>query len=139
MILVDANVVSEPLKSTPEPRVLDWLRRQPAGSLYLSTISFAYMMSGVEAMPAGVRRETLSEQTRSIVDRLFEDRILPFDLAAARAFGLAKARAREQGLDIALGDAQIAAIALAVNASVATRYPAPFLAAGVVTINPWMD
>jgi hypothetical protein len=139
MILVDAIVVSEPLKSAPDPRVLAWLNRQPAESLYLSTVSFAYMMSGVEAMPAGPRRESLSLATQQIVERLFAARILPFDLAAARAYGLVKARARDEALDIAIGDAQIAAIALSVGFSVATRNPAPFLAAGVNTINPWTD
>jgi len=139
MILVDAIVVSETLKSAPDPRVQAWLDRQPADSLYLSTISFAYMMSGVEAMPAGPRRDSLSLATHQIVERLFAARIMPFDLSAARAYGLVKARARDEGLDIAIGEAQIAAIALSAGFSVATRSPAPFLAAGVNTINPWTD
>jgi hypothetical protein len=139
MILVDAIVVSETLKTTPDPNVLAWLNRQPAENLYLSTVSFAYMMSGVQAMPKGPRRESLSVATQQIVDRLFAARILPFDIGAARAYGLVKARARDEGLDIAIGEAQIAAIALSAGFSVATRAPAPYLAAGVNTINPWTD
>jgi predicted nucleic acid-binding protein len=139
MILVDTSVVSEPLKSTPEPRVLAWLDRQPSSALFLSTVSIANMMSGIEAMPQGERRESLACATRNIVERLFGDRILPFDLAAARSYGQARLRARAQGLDIPVVEAQIAAIALAAGFSIATRHPAPFEAAGVSTINPWED
>ena len=116
-----------------------WLERQRADSLFLSTVSVAQMMSGIEAIPAGEKREVLSQATERIVARLFADRILPFDIAAARAYGLAKMRARTQNIDIPILEAQLAATALSRGYALATRYPAPFLAAGVSTINPWTD
>jgi predicted nucleic acid-binding protein len=139
MILVDASVVSEALKAAPEKKVMAWLERQRADRLHLSTVSIAQMMAGVEAMPAGERRDALAQATERVIERLFGDRILPFDLAAARAYGVARIRARVLNVDIPLLEAEIAATALAQDCPLATRYPAPFEAAGVRTINPWSE
>ena len=68
---------------------------------------------------------------------LFGERIVPFDLAAAKAYAKIVVRARRQGHPISVADAQIAAIAAARQFSVATRDEAPFNAAGVPVINPW--
>ena len=68
---------------------------------------------------------------------LFGERIVPFDLAAAKAYAKIVVRASRQGHPISVTDAQIAAIAAARRFSVATRDEAPFNAAGVPVINPW--
>ena len=41
MILVDTNVVSEPLRLAPELRVIEWIDTQPLETLYLSAIAVA--------------------------------------------------------------------------------------------------
>ena len=55
MIILDANVVSEPLKPEPSSVVLDWLDAQEPGALYLTTINLAELLAGIGAMPAGRR------------------------------------------------------------------------------------
>ena len=49
MIVLDTNIVSEPLKPKPDPEVLTWLDRQAPETLYLTTISLAELSAGVEA------------------------------------------------------------------------------------------
>jgi toxin FitB len=67
VILVDTNVVSEPLKARSEPRVVAWLNRQPAESLFISTISVSEILFGIEALVAGKRRNRLAEAFESAV------------------------------------------------------------------------
>jgi predicted nucleic acid-binding protein len=138
MILLDTNVVSEPMRPRPDRKVLAWLDAQPAESLYLSTVSLAELLFGIESLPAGKRRTMLAAVLHEQVVALFAERIVPFDLAAAEAYAPIVTRARRHGYPIAVVDAQIAAIAASRQFVVATRDEAPFHAAGVPVINPWI-
>ena len=137
MILLDTNVVSEPLLPRPDRKVLAWLDAQVAETLYLSTVSLAELLFGVENLPAAKRRKALAFSLQEKIMALFGERIVPFDLAAAEAYAKIVVRARRHGHPISVADAQIAAIAAARQFSVATRDEAPFNAAGVPVINPW--
>jgi len=133
MILLDTNVVSEPMRSKPDQNVLAWLDAQAAESLYLTTISLAELLLGIASLPTGKRRKALEKQ----IVALFGERIVPFDINGAQTYPEIVTRARRHGHSIAVADAQIAAIAASRQFSVATRDEAPFQAAGVPIINPW--
>ena len=137
MILLDTNVVSEPLKLDGDPAVLAWLDAQAIESLYLSTISLAELRFGIAILPDGRRKETLRLRLDQRVLPVFENRILPFSIEAADANARLRARARAAGRAIGPADGYIAAIAAAHNLIVATRDAAPFEAAGLAVINPW--
>ncbi len=137
MILLDTNVVSEPLRPQPDAKVLLWLDAQAAESLYLSTVSLAELLLGIESLPAGKRRRSRAANLRNQIIGLFEERIVGFDLRAAEVYARIVAQARRRGHPIAMADAQIAAIAASRQFVVATRDDAPFKAAGVPVINPW--
>jgi toxin FitB len=139
VILVDANVVSEPLKARADPRVVAWLDRQPAETLFISTISVAEILFGVAVLAAGKRRNRLAQAFESTILGLFAGRVLPFDLNAARAHASLMSGARARGLSLSVVDGQIAAIAEANGFSVATRDEAPFRAAGLNVVNPWKE
>ena len=53
VILVDTNVISEPLRRVPEPRVAEWLDAQALETLYLSAITVAELRFGARSLPAG--------------------------------------------------------------------------------------
>ena len=57
MILLDTNVVSEPLRADGDKAVLRWLDDQDIETLYLSAISLAELRYGVAALPDGKREE----------------------------------------------------------------------------------
>ncbi len=139
MILVDTNVISEPLRPSPVVRVVDWIDAQPIETLYLSAITVAELRFGVASLPAGRRRTALRDSLETRVLPLFAGRVLPFDLAASQAYGELMARAREAGLAIGASDGYIAATAAANGMVVATRDTAPFQAAKVPFIDPWAE
>jgi predicted nucleic acid-binding protein len=138
MILLDTNVVSEPLRSAPEARVIEWIDAQPLETLFLSAVTVAELRAGVALLPAGKRRDGLQESLERRVLPLFAGRVLPLDLACTPAYADLMARARTAGVSIATADGYIAAIAAANGFVVATRDTAPFETAGVVVINPWL-
>jgi len=137
VILLDTNVVSEAMRPEPDRNVLGWLDAQGEGTLYLSTVSLAELLLGIESLPAGKRRLALSATLAEQIIALFGKRIVPFDLAAAQTYARIVTRARRNGHPIAVADAQIAAIATSREFAVATRDEAPFRAAGVPVVNPW--
>lgn len=137
MILLDTNVVSEPLRQAPEARVIEWIDAQPLETLFLSAITVAELRAGVLLLPAGKRRSTLQENLEKRVLPLFAGRVLPFDLACTQAYAGLIAKARGAGISISAADGYIAAIALANGFTVATRDTNPFEAAGVTVIDPW--
>lgn len=137
MILVDTNVISEPLRKSPEARVIGWIDAQPLETLYLSAITVAELRFGVASLPAGKRRDGLHDSLETRVLPLFAGRVLPFDLAASQTYARLMAQARAAGLAIGAADGYIAATAAANGMMVATRDTAPFEAAGVSVINPW--
>jgi predicted nucleic acid-binding protein len=137
MILLDTNVVSEPLRQAPEVRVIEWIDAQAMETLFLSAITVAELRAGVALLPAGKRRSGLHENLEKRVLPLFAGRVLPFDLACTNAYAALVAKARTAGLAIATADGYIAAIAAANGFTVATRDTSPFEAAGAAVINPW--
>jgi predicted nucleic acid-binding protein len=138
MILLDTNVISEPMKANAAPSVSDWLDSQVAESLYLTAVNLAELLVGVETLPAGKRRDGIGVALAALISKLFDSRILPFDEDAARAYANLVARARAKGVTLSVADAQIAAIATVKGFVVATRDTAPFVAAGVPIIDPWV-
>ncbi|MGE3875408.1 MAG: type II toxin-antitoxin system VapC family toxin [Parvibaculaceae bacterium] len=137
MIILDTNVISEPMKARANPRVLAWLDRQVPETLYLTAISLAELLVGIALLPRGKRKTGLDAELSEVVLRLFGARVLAFDETAAKAYALLIARARAAGHTLAVVDGQIAAIAAVHEFAVATRDTTPFAAAGVSVINPW--
>jgi toxin FitB len=137
MILLDTNVISEPLKLTGNTTVRAWIDAQLIETLYLSTISLAELRFGIALLPVGKRRTALHSSLEQRVLPLFSGRILSFDAAASDAYAKLRARARSEGTAIAPADGYIAAIAVTHGLIVATRDTVPFEAAGLAVINPW--
>lgn len=137
MILLDTNVMSEPLRHAPEPRVIAWIDAQAMETLYLCAITVAALRTGVALLPAGKRRSGLQQNLEKRVLPLFAGRVLPFDMACTQAYAALMAKARAAGLAIVTADGYIAAIAAANGFTVATLDTVPFDAAGVNVIDPW--
>lgn len=136
MIVLDTNVASEAMKPDPDPAVRAWLNEQVTETLYLSSLTVAELMFGIAALPAGKRRELLTMAFDGLLGFL-KNRVLPFDLAAARQYAELAAAARASGLGFPIPDGYIAAVAKSNGLSVASRDTAPFEAAKIDVINPW--
>lgn len=137
MILLDTNVVSEPLRQAPAPQVIDWLDAQAMDTLFLSAITVAELRAGIALLPPGRRRSGLQDNLEQRVLPLFAGRVLAFDLTCTQPYAELMARARRAGLTISTADGYISAIAAAHGLAVATRDTRPFEAASVAVIDPW--
>lgn len=137
MIVLDTNVVSEPLRPRPDRHVLEWLDRQVPETLYLTTISIAELWAGIEVLPVGRRRTQLQDAMAGMVLPLFEGRVLTFDPDAARTFAHVFSKAKSAGHSMDFADCAIAAIAARHQFIVATRNAKDFKGSGVELLNPW--
>jgi hypothetical protein len=79
MIILDTNVVSEPLKPQANQQVIAWPDRQTLETLFLTAASLSELLLGVESLPRGKRQQGLCDALKNLIDGLFEARILPFD------------------------------------------------------------
>ncbi len=136
MILLDTNVLSEPLKSKPFPKVIEWLDRQASETLHLSTVSYAELRFGILRLPDGKRKNDLAVKVEQVLN-LFKDRMLTFDLEAAEHLAQILTRTEKIGRKTPAPDAYIAAIAMARGFAIATRNVDHFQDTGVFVINPW--
>jgi len=136
VIVLDTNVISEPLKSMPDPKVMAWLDDQAAETLFITAISRAELRFGVLKLPEGKRKSALAERIERVLD-LFKDRTLDFDTAASDKLAEIAARCEKAGRPAVAPDAYIAACAAARGFAVATRNVKHFEPTGVRVINPW--
>jgi predicted nucleic acid-binding protein len=137
MIVLDTNVVSELLRPTPAPQVEVWLSAQNGAWIYFTAIGEAELRHGVSILPAGKRRTALAQAIEGILEVDFRDRILPFDRKASLAYAAIASERRAAGRPISQFDCQIAAIARAHGASVATRNISDFEGCGIELLDPW--
>ena len=137
MIILDTNVISERLRSEPDPNILLWLDSQPADALYLCTPVLAEMQFGAARLKPSARQRGLLNAILSLASDVFDGRILPFDMDAALAYGLICAEREAIGRTIAPVDAMIAAITGSNNAVLATRNIADFEHTGIELLNPF--
>ena len=136
MIVLDTNVLSEPFKSKPSTKVLEWLDGQVAETLYMTTITRAELRFGVLRLPDGKRKKDLTGKIEEVLD-LFNGRTLAFDVEASEQLAQILARTERVGQKPPVPDAYIAAIAAAKRFVVATQNVNHFQSTGIPLINPW--
>ncbi len=95
MIVLDTNVLSEPLKTMPAQKVVEWLDDQSAETLYITAVNRAELRFGVLKLPEGKRKNALAAQVERVLD-LFKDRTLDFNSAAADKLAQIAAELREK-------------------------------------------
>ena len=136
-VLLDTNVVSELIRKSPAPAVANWVSGHPLEDLFLSAVSEAELRYGAAGLPAGRRRDTLFLRIEAMLRDAFDDRVLPFDRDAARAYGNIAAVRRSAGRPVAPADCQIAATAASRGMAVATRNVRDFEGMGIEILDPW--
>jgi predicted nucleic acid-binding protein len=136
MIVVDTNVVSELMKSSPSTVVRAWLLAQRPVELFTTSITVAEILNGIERLPEGQRKDAFQTAATDVFTS-FDDHVLPFDQDAAVAYAPLVQRRDQWGLPIDGFDAQIAAICNSHAATLATRNVKDFEHTGVTVIDPW--
>ena len=131
--LVDVNVLCEPTKQSPNPKVLGWLvanRRE----LVVDPIIMGEIWEGIVRLPGGARKQSLVDwfdQSRAAIV------CLPWTLEIGIAWGKLSCEITKNGFTIPAEDSMIAATAKHYQLIVATRNVGDFTRCGVPVVNPF--
>jgi hypothetical protein len=137
MIVLDTNILAALMRKVPEAPVVAWLDRQPAESVWITSITLFEARLGLALLPSGRRRTALETAFARLLKEDLENRVLDFDSAAAtEAASLAAAR-QKIGRLVDMRDTQIAGIALARRATLATRNVRHFSDLKISIVDPW--
>jgi toxin FitB len=135
--ILDTDVVSEPRRPSPDPKVRAWFETEDVEQLYLTTTVIGELAVGIERMPAGRRRADFRCWLDALITDDFSGRILTFDTEAALIYGKVVANALERGRSPTVGNAQIDAVARRDRMIVASRDVGDFETLDVPMIDPW--
>ena len=132
--LVDANVLSEPTKPAPNPRVIDWLRAHEP-DIAVDPIILGEMRFGVLLLRKGKKRTALERWFDTGVQRLH---CLPWEADTGLKWAELLARLRTTGKAMPIKDSLLAATALVHDLIVVTRNRSDFAKAGVRVADPFV-
>jgi predicted nucleic acid-binding protein len=133
--LVDANVLSEPTRSSPNLRVINWLRNHER-DIVVDPIVLGEVRFGILLLSKGKRRTTLEQWVDEGVQRL---QCLPWEAATGLRWAELLARLRASGQAMPIKDSLIAATALVHDLVVVTRNRIDFVKAEVKIIDPFSE
>ena len=140
MILLDTNILSELMRSMPNPNVVRWLDAWLEWDVWISAVTVAEIRLGISILPAGKRKDLLLDLAEQMFHEDFPDRCLPFDCEAAGEYALIVSERNRHGHPISVEDAQIAAIAGTAGLTLATRNTKDFSdITGLELVDPWVD
>jgi toxin FitB len=131
--LVDANILSEPTKLSPDSRVVEWLRRNER-EIAVDPIILGEVRFGILLLPKGRRRARLERWFDEGVQRA---ECLPWEMQTGLRWAELLARLRGSGRAMPIKDSLIAATALVHGLVVATRNRTDFEKAGVKVVDPF--
>jgi hypothetical protein len=130
--LVDANVLSEATKPSPNPRIVEWLRRNER-SIVVDPIILGEVRFGILLLARGARRAELESWFEQGISRV---ECLPWDSAVGMRWAQLLADLRRGGKPMSIKDSLIAATALAHDLALATLNQRDFKPAQVQLVDP---
>jgi predicted nucleic acid-binding protein len=136
--LFDTTALSEVNKPQPNRGFLAWSAEHAADHSFIGAPSVGELQIGITLLPKSGRRSALERWLERLLHD-FGDRVLPFDTAAARVWGISVAKSRRAGRTLPLIDSQIAAIAKVHDLAVVTRNVRHFADVfdGLAVVSPW--
>lgn len=134
MIVLDTNVISEPLKAEPNVGVLGWLEMQR--DVAVTAVTVGELLVGVRSLPEGRRRDGLADAVEAAL-AMYGRRVLEYGAPAAREYAGIREECRLRGQGLAVEDGMIAAIVRTHGGALATRNLSDFGGLGIDLVNPW--
>jgi toxin FitB len=131
--LVDANVLSEPTKPSPNSRVVEWLRANER-DIAVDPIILGELRFGILLLRRGKKRSELEHWFDAIVAHLH---CIAWEGETGLRWAQLLAELRGNGRSMPIKDSLIAATALLHNLAVVTRNRTDFEKAGVRIIDPF--
>jgi predicted nucleic acid-binding protein len=135
--LLDTNCISELVRKSPDPQVLEWMEAADESLLFLSVLTLGEIRKGLASLPQSKRRTLLENWLEVELQTRFSGRVLPIGPQVADRWGLLAAQANKRGTPLPIVDGLLAATALHHNLTVVSRNTADFANAHVSYLNPW--
>jgi len=132
--LVDANVLSEPTRPNPNPKVVDWLRRNER-EIAVDPVIVGEIRFGIHLLPASRRRQRLERWFAEGIERMH---CLPFEAATGIRWAKLLADLRSAGRSMPIKDSLIAATALRHDLTMVTRNTRDFRLARLRIVDPFV-
>jgi predicted nucleic acid-binding protein len=137
MLILDTNILSELMRSAPDQSVVAWIDNLPTGEVFITAITVAECLYGVERLPPGKRKALLAQALSNMLLEDFDGRVLAFDGAAAERYAALVVAGERSGHPVSMADGQIAAICQVHSAVLATRNVKDFGRLGISLHNPF--
>ena len=137
MIILDTNVLSAMMRSVPDRAVAAWLDAQDGDAIWTTSVTVFEIELGIAQLARGRKRRQLENGFSRLLDDDLQGRVLAFDRSAARAAAALAAERERVGRPVDVRDTQIAGIAVAHRAAIATRNVRHFNDLAVPLVNPW--
>ena len=135
--LLDTNVLSEFSRTgRPNEGGTNWLKSADQEDLFVSVLTVAEILRGIELLSAGKRRTHLEQWLQDLM-AAFETRLLPVTGAIANHWAILSAKAQRRGMTVASLDGLIAATAAEHELTLVTRNIKDFADLGISVLNPW--
>lgn len=136
--LLDTNIISELMRESPEPLLLEWFENKKDNKFFISAITRAEILLGIELLPESKKKNQLKYTFDLIIEEDFRDQCLAFDENAAVKYAKIIVQRNKLGRPVSVEDAFITAISLANNTTLVTRNEKDFLGIeDLEIINPW--
>jgi len=139
VIILDTNILGALMRPAPDTAVVRWLDRQPAESIWITSITLFEARFGLALLPSGRRRQRLESEFDRLLHEDLENRVLDFDGAAATEAATLAAVRQKSGRPVDMRDTLIAGIALARHATLATRNVRHFADLEIPIVDPWVS
>ena len=125
------------MQKAPEPSVVEWLDKQPAESIWITSITLFEARLGVALLSNGRRRKELELAFEQMLVEDLEERVLDFDRSAAEAASSLAAARQRNGRTVDMRNTQIAGIVIVRRSALATRNVKHFADLTAEVVNPW--
>lgn len=135
--LLDTCVLSELVKSSPEPNVVAWVNAQSEDTLFVSAMTLAELLKGIAKLQDSHRKTELTEWLNQIRSEM-PNRIMPFEQSTTDYWANMCATAEKVGKTLSVFDSLIASTAIEHGLVIVTRNTRDFEAAPVMQLNPWL-
>ncbi|NJL59019.1 MAG: type II toxin-antitoxin system VapC family toxin [Desulfobacteraceae bacterium] len=134
--LLDTCLISELPKPVPNQKVVDWLRKVPSASLFISVITIGEIRKGLSKLQPSEKKERLTDWLDTLL-KLYSKRILPVDLKVAEKWGELQGNAEKIGKPMSSVDSLLAATANVHKMAIVTRNESDFEEGEIRIVNPW--
>jgi predicted nucleic acid-binding protein len=135
--LLDANIVSEMTRPTPNAHVLRWLESVDESLLYLSVLTLGEIRKGLTMLTSSRPRSLLEAWLGTELAVRFAGRVLSVDAAIADRWGELAGDAQRRGTPLPVIDGLLAATALHHHLTMVTRNVHDFQGYNIQSFNPW--